>query len=48
MAEGLLTTPDAIRAAVAGYAGIGADEVILYCWAADPDQVTRLAEAVFA
>lgn len=48
MAEGLLTTPDAIRAAVAGYAGIGADEVILYCWAADPDQVARLAEAVFA
>jgi alkanesulfonate monooxygenase SsuD/methylene tetrahydromethanopterin reductase-like flavin-dependent oxidoreductase (luciferase family) len=48
MSEGLLTTPDAIRAAVAGYAGIGADEVILYCWAADPDQVGRLAEAVFA
>jgi alkanesulfonate monooxygenase SsuD/methylene tetrahydromethanopterin reductase-like flavin-dependent oxidoreductase (luciferase family) len=42
--DGLLTTPDAIRAAVDGYAGIGADEVMLYCWATDPDQVDRLSE----
>ncbi|KPI24437.1 luciferase family protein [Actinobacteria bacterium OK074] len=47
MAEGLLTTPDAVRDAVAGYAAIGADEVMLYCWATDPGQVDRLAEAVF-
>ncbi|MFJ8109664.1 LLM class flavin-dependent oxidoreductase [Streptomyces sp. NPDC096132] len=47
MAEGLLTTPGQIRAAVADLAGIGADEVVLYCWAPDPDQVERLAEAVF-
>ncbi|MFF4658780.1 LLM class flavin-dependent oxidoreductase [Streptomyces sp. NPDC001381] len=47
MADGLLTTPGAIRAAVAALSDIGADEVVLYCWAPDPDQVDRLAEAVF-
>ncbi|MFC4504411.1 MULTISPECIES: LLM class flavin-dependent oxidoreductase [Streptomyces] len=47
MADALLTTPERIRAAVADLAGIGADEVVLYCWAPDPDQVDRLAEAVF-
>ncbi|MER5427720.1 LLM class flavin-dependent oxidoreductase [Streptomyces sp. NPDC002588] len=47
MADGLLTTPRKIRSAVAALTGIGADEVVLYCWAPDPDQVDRLAEAVF-
>ncbi|WUD72559.1 LLM class flavin-dependent oxidoreductase [Streptomyces sp. NBC_00510] len=46
VAEGLLTTPEEIRDAVAGYAGIGADEVMLYCWSSDPAQVERLADAV--
>ncbi|BDM71498.1 luciferase [Streptomyces nigrescens] len=30
--DGLLTTPAAIRAAVAAFRAIGADEVMLYCW----------------
>ncbi|MBB5935265.1 LLM class flavin-dependent oxidoreductase [Streptomyces zagrosensis] len=46
VARGLLGTADAIRAAIAGYAEIGADEVMLYCWSADPDQVDRLAEII--
>ena len=46
MADGLLTTPRTIRAAVAALGDIGADEVVLYCWAPDPDQVDRLADAV--
>ncbi|MGA6165624.1 LLM class flavin-dependent oxidoreductase [Amycolatopsis magusensis] len=40
---GLLTTAADIRAAVTGFGDIGADEVMLYCWATDPDQVGRLA-----
>ncbi|MFI7501002.1 LLM class flavin-dependent oxidoreductase [Streptomyces sp. NPDC049687] len=47
MAEGLLTTPGRIRSAVAALSGIGADEVVLYCWSSDPDQVDRVAGAVF-
>ena len=47
MADGLLTTPERIREAIAALTGIGADEVVLYCWAPDPDQVDRLAEALF-
>ncbi|MEV1244728.1 LLM class flavin-dependent oxidoreductase [Nonomuraea sp. NPDC050022] len=46
MLAGLLTTPAAIRDAVAAFTGIGADEVMLYCWASDPDQIDRLADAV--
>ncbi|WP_328742995.1 LLM class flavin-dependent oxidoreductase [Streptomyces caniferus] len=45
--KGLLTTAAQIRAAVAAHRAIGADEVMLYCWSPDPDQVERLAEAVF-
>ncbi|GAA2313645.1 luciferase [Streptomyces caniferus] len=45
--KGLLTTAAQIRAAVAAYRAMGADEVMLYCWSPDPDQVERLAEAVF-
>ncbi|MFI0711193.1 LLM class flavin-dependent oxidoreductase [Streptomyces inhibens] len=44
--KGLLTTPAQIREAVAAYRAIGADEVMLYCWSPDPDQVERLADAV--
>ncbi|WP_432096371.1 LLM class flavin-dependent oxidoreductase [Streptomyces sp. bgisy100] len=47
VARGLLTTPERIRDAVTGFTGIGADEVMLYCWSSDPDQVERLADVVF-
>ncbi|WP_409474406.1 LLM class flavin-dependent oxidoreductase [Streptomyces sp. HC307] len=46
-AAGMLTTEKTIRDAVAAFAGIGADEVILYCWASDPDQIDRFADVVF-
>ncbi|MGX1757451.1 LLM class flavin-dependent oxidoreductase [Streptomyces lydicus] len=45
--QGLLTTGPQIREAVAAFRAIGADEVMLYCWSPDPDQVERLAGAVF-
>ncbi|MEU6331275.1 LLM class flavin-dependent oxidoreductase [Streptomyces sp. NPDC047049] len=45
--KGLLTTGPQIREAVAAFRAIGADEVMLYCWSPDPDQVERLADAVF-
>jgi alkanesulfonate monooxygenase SsuD/methylene tetrahydromethanopterin reductase-like flavin-dependent oxidoreductase (luciferase family) len=44
--DGLVTTPERVRAAVAAYGDIGADEVMFYCWAPDPEQVERLAEAL--
>ncbi|MER7775623.1 LLM class flavin-dependent oxidoreductase [Streptomyces sp. NPDC096191] len=47
MTKGLLTTAREIRAAVGAFHDIGADEVVLYCWASDPDQVDRLADALF-
>ncbi|HUR07157.1 MAG TPA: LLM class flavin-dependent oxidoreductase [Nonomuraea sp.] len=46
MLDGLLTTPARIRDAVTAFTGIGADEVMLYCWAADPDQIHRLADTL--
>ncbi|MER6066369.1 LLM class flavin-dependent oxidoreductase [Streptomyces sp. NPDC001792] len=46
MAAGLLTTPTAIRAAITALADLGADEVVLYCYGPDPDQVDRLADVV--
>jgi alkanesulfonate monooxygenase SsuD/methylene tetrahydromethanopterin reductase-like flavin-dependent oxidoreductase (luciferase family) len=42
--DGLLTTPSQIRSALAQFADLGADEVMLYCWARDPGQVDRLAD----
>ncbi|MCL7490682.1 MULTISPECIES: LLM class flavin-dependent oxidoreductase [Streptomyces] len=45
--KGLLTTGAQIREAVAAFRAIGADEVMLYCWSPDPDQVERLADVVF-
>ncbi|MFJ4846649.1 LLM class flavin-dependent oxidoreductase [Streptomyces sp. NPDC088733] len=47
IAAGLLTTERAVREAVAAFAALGADEVMLYCWSPDPDQVARLADAAF-
>jgi len=47
MEAGLLTTPPQIREAADAYFGIGADEVMLYCWASDADQIDRLADALF-
>ena len=47
MEAGLLTTPRQIREATDAYAGIGADEVMLYCWASDAHQIDRLADALF-
>jgi hypothetical protein len=46
MAERMLTTPQRVREAVAAFADLGADEVVLYCWATDVDQIDRLADAV--
>ncbi|MFJ4716477.1 LLM class flavin-dependent oxidoreductase [Streptomyces sp. NPDC088785] len=46
MVAGLLTTPAAIRGAIAAFANLGADEVMLYCHGADPHQVERLADAL--
>ncbi|QKW11244.1 LLM class flavin-dependent oxidoreductase [Streptomyces sp. NA04227] len=46
-ADGLLTDPAEIRAAVDAYRAIGADEVMLYCWSTDPDQLDVLAGQVF-
>ncbi|MFC8677907.1 LLM class flavin-dependent oxidoreductase [Streptomyces griseorubiginosus] len=47
MEAGILTTPQQIRETTDAYFGIGADEVMLYCWAPDPDQVDRLADLLF-
>lgn len=43
---GLHTTPDAIRAAIARFADLGADEVMLYCYGSDPGQADRLADSI--
>ena len=45
MTAGLLVTPAAVRDAITAYGDLGADEVVLYCWATDVDQVERLADA---
>jgi alkanesulfonate monooxygenase SsuD/methylene tetrahydromethanopterin reductase-like flavin-dependent oxidoreductase (luciferase family) len=47
MVDGLLTTPERIREATAALSDIGAEEVVLYCWAPEPDQVDRLTDALF-
>jgi alkanesulfonate monooxygenase SsuD/methylene tetrahydromethanopterin reductase-like flavin-dependent oxidoreductase (luciferase family) len=46
MVAGMLTTPSAIRDAITAFAGLGADEVMLYCHGTDPDQVDRLADVL--
>ncbi|WP_030178559.1 LLM class flavin-dependent oxidoreductase [Streptomyces violaceorubidus] len=47
MTRGLLTGAREIRAAVDAFRDIGADEVVLYCWSSDPDQIDRLADTLF-
>jgi alkanesulfonate monooxygenase SsuD/methylene tetrahydromethanopterin reductase-like flavin-dependent oxidoreductase (luciferase family) len=42
--EGILTTPEQVRTTIAQFEQLGADEVMLYCWARDPVQVDRLAD----
>ncbi|MGW7072065.1 LLM class flavin-dependent oxidoreductase [Streptomyces sp. NPDC054855] len=46
MVAGLCSTPPEIREAITRFADLGADEVMLYCYGLDPDQVDRLAELV--
>ncbi|GAA3899536.1 LLM class flavin-dependent oxidoreductase [Streptomyces sp. NPDC003328] len=46
MAAGMLTTPVEIRDAITGFADLGADEVMLYCYGLDPAQVDRLADVL--
>jgi alkanesulfonate monooxygenase SsuD/methylene tetrahydromethanopterin reductase-like flavin-dependent oxidoreductase (luciferase family) len=42
----VLVTPSQIRSAIAAFGDLGADEVMLYCWSPDPDQVGRIADIV--
>lgn len=44
--SGMCTTPDEIRATIRQFADLGADEVMLYCYGTDPDQVDRLADLI--
>jgi hypothetical protein len=46
MVDHLLTTPARVREAVTAFTDLGADEVVLYCYGLDPDQVDRIADAV--
>jgi hypothetical protein len=46
MVAGMLTTPAEIRDTIAGFSGLGADEVMLYCYGLDPAQVDRLADVL--
>lgn len=48
IASGMLRGAEAVRRAITAYTDLGAHEVILYCWSADPDQVDRLADIVTA
>ncbi|OXM65920.1 LLM class flavin-dependent oxidoreductase [Amycolatopsis vastitatis] len=46
MVAGMLTTEESIRAGLRGFEELGADEVILYCWSPEVEQVDRLAGLV--
>ncbi len=46
IAQGLLTTPQAVHQFIRGYAEAGCDELILFPTSADPGQVERLADAL--
>lgn len=46
MVAGMLTTPAEVRDAIAAFTDLGADEVVLYCYGRDPEQVDRLADAL--
>ncbi|MCM6777201.1 LLM class flavin-dependent oxidoreductase [Nocardia sp. CDC159] len=44
MVDGMLTTGAQIRTAIAQFEGLDADELMLYCYGTDPDQVDRIAD----
>ncbi|TLF82510.1 LLM class flavin-dependent oxidoreductase [Nocardia cyriacigeorgica] len=46
MVSGMRTTPDEIRAVIKQFADLGADEVMLYCYGTDPEQVDRIAYVI--
>ncbi|MEV6098100.1 LLM class flavin-dependent oxidoreductase [Nocardia sp. NPDC051981] len=46
MVGGMLTTPGEIRDAIRQFGDLGADEVMLYCYGRDADQVDRLADVI--
>ncbi|MEV4126029.1 LLM class flavin-dependent oxidoreductase [Nocardia sp. NPDC049707] len=46
MLAGMLTTPAEIRTAIGQFEDLGADEVMLYCYGRDADQVDRLADVI--
>ncbi|MGW5574306.1 LLM class flavin-dependent oxidoreductase [Nocardia thailandica] len=46
MAAGLLTTVDEIRSGMDQFGELGADEVVLYCYGTDAEQVDRFADAL--
>ena len=46
IAEGLLTTPQAVSQFVRGYAEAGCDELVLFPAVGQLDQIDRLAEVV--
>jgi alkanesulfonate monooxygenase SsuD/methylene tetrahydromethanopterin reductase-like flavin-dependent oxidoreductase (luciferase family) len=46
IAEGLLTTPQAVTAFVRGYADAGCDELVLFPTAADEHELDRLADVL--
>ncbi|SDW65232.1 Flavin-dependent oxidoreductase, luciferase family (includes alkanesulfonate monooxygenase SsuD and methylene tetrahydromethanopterin reductase) [Amycolatopsis xylanica] len=46
MVDGMVTTPARLREVIAAHTALGADEVMLYCWSPDPDQVDRIADLV--
>lgn len=46
IAEGLLTTPQAVAAFVRGYAEAGCDELMLFPTVSDKDELARLADVV--
>jgi hypothetical protein len=48
MVAGMLTTPAGIREAITAFGDLGADEIMLYRYGPDPDQVDRLAEILWS
>lgn len=42
----LVSTPQGLRETVERYDGLGADEVVCYCWTSDADQLDRIAGVV--
>ncbi|WP_163506197.1 LLM class flavin-dependent oxidoreductase [Fodinicola acaciae] len=48
VAAGLLDTPEQLLAAIADAEHAGADELILYNWSTDPNQVTEIAAVIAA